>query len=53
LPQKSINEILKKLSFLGGGEFAPQREYGCSAPKVDIPHPQVQETFPENFVKIG
>jgi len=30
-----------------------QRGYGCSAPKEDIPHPRVQETFPENVVEIG
>jgi len=51
LPQISINEIGKKMDF--GGGFAPQRGYGCSAPKGDIPHPRVQETFPENFVEIG
>jgi len=35
---------------------APPGGYGCSAPKGDILHPRVQETFPENletFGKIG
>jgi len=34
------------------GEATILRGYGCSAPKKDIPHPRVQETFPENFVEI-
>jgi len=27
--------------------------YGYSTPKGDIPHPLVQETFPENIVRIA
>jgi len=46
LPQISINEILLRVA-------APPGGYGCSAPKGDILHIRVQETFPENFVKIG
>jgi len=29
------------------------RGYSCSASKGDIHHPQVKETFPENFVGIA
>jgi len=32
---------------------ALMRGYDCSASKGDIPHPRVQETFPEKFVEIG
>jgi len=49
LPQ--INEISKKLDFVGGA--ALQRGYGCSAPKGEMHHPRVQETFPENVVEIA
>jgi len=35
------------------GGAAPERGYGCSNPKGDILHPQVQETFPETFVDIA
>jgi len=37
--------------FFWGAAF--QRGYGCSISKSDIPHPQVQETFPDFFVEIG
>jgi len=52
LPPISVNEILKKCKKKMGGA-APPGGYGCSAPKGDNLHPRVQETFPENFVKIG
>jgi len=42
---------IKKKIFLGGGA-ASQRGYGFSAPKEEMHHPWVQETFPENFCLI-
>jgi len=38
---------LKKIYFFRGA--APQRGYGCLAPKGEMTHPQVQETFPDNL----